>query len=96
MERLNRKYFSLRLAAITFLSVIVIDVVLEAIAILYFDQQSRLEMIVAVPFWIINFLGLPFLLWSGGTLLLELLACLLSAFFWATVAGYFIQKNGNA
>ena len=94
--------FNWRRAAITLICVILFDMALETVSLVFFDQASWWEMIVAVPFWIINFVGLPcvFILrqTSNGALILALVlsACVLSALFWSAVVGYLFRHEQNA
>jgi hypothetical protein len=94
--------FNWRRAAITHICVLLLDMALETVSLVFFDQKSWWEMIVTVPFWIINFVGLPcvFILrqTSSGTLILALVlsTCLLGALFWAALVGYLFRHEQNA
>jgi len=89
------KKFSWKFATFAFLSIIVLDAVLEFLTLLGPEHESWWEWLIGIPFWLINFPGFPLLHYlrasSDGTVIaiLALPVCLLSAFLWSVVAGFF-------
>ena len=96
-RKFSIRRFSWKLAGRTFAGVVAFDLVLEVLTQLFTDpdKMTWLEWLFAVPFWTINFPGLPFIHFArdsanGATILISVLAVfLLGAAFWSVVIGYY-------
>ena len=104
MQTFSWKHFNWTAAASAFLTVLFLDFLLEAINLVIFDTATASggEKVLAVPFWIIHFIGFPLLIFlrhgSGETIGLIVIALiyLLGALFWSTIAGYTFNRKKNA
>ena len=97
MKKFSAKRFSWKLARRAFAGIIIFDLVSVVLTQLFTDADKTtwLEWLFAVPFWTINFPGLPLLHFArdtanGATILITVLAVfLLGATFWSVVVGYY-------
>lgn len=93
------KSFDWKRAAFTFLIIIVFDAVLEFFSLIGPEKNTPWECLFGVPFWIINFPGLPFLghlrdASDGSAIVVTALAIVLfSALLWAVAAGYLLRRK---
>lgn len=94
MKRFNVKSFSWKFAGFVFAAIISFDVVSEFLLLAGPDHESWWEWFIAVPFWVINFPGLPFIHYlrdsSDGTTIVTVVFAVISfsATLWAVAAGY--------
>jgi|HubBroStandDraft_2_1064218.scaffolds.fasta_scaffold1169869_1 hypothetical protein len=93
------KKFNLKIAVKVFIGVIVFDVIMTVLN-LFVPEHTVVETILAIPFWIVNFLGLPLLFIkdiSAGAIVLSVITLpFLSALLWAFGAGHVFRcKSRN-
>jgi|SRR5581483_7263275 len=104
MRTFGWKHFNWTAASCAFLTVLFLDFVIEGINLVFFDTATASwgETVLAVPFWVIHFIGFPLLICLrhgfGETLDLIVIALiyLLGAVFWSTIAGYRFSSKKNA
>jgi hypothetical protein len=93
------KTFNWKLAIATFVVVIALDAVMEFISLLGPQDGRVWDPYLGIPFWIINFPGLPFVRHlrdasNGPTIVLMASAIVLfSALLWAVAAGYLLCRK---
>lgn len=95
MKKICTKRFSWKNACIVFLGIVIFDFLSGFLVSVGPDQESWGEWLFGVPFWIVNFPGLPFLHYmrdsTDGIFELMVLLTVLpfSALIWSVTAGYF-------
>ena len=93
------KRFNWKPAIATFLTVVVFDAVLQLLSLLGPQDGHVWDLYLGIPFWIINFPGLPLVrrlrdASDGGTIIiLAFTICSLSALLWAIAAGYLLRRK---
>jgi hypothetical protein len=93
------KSFSWKRAVATFLIIVAIDAVLEFFSLIGPENNTPWEWFFGIPFWIINFPGLPFLRHlrnasDGPAIVVMALAIVFfSALLWAVAAGYLLGRK---
>ena len=93
------KNFDWKRAVAAFLIIIALDAVLEFFSLILAGNHTPWEWFFGIPFWIINFPGLPFLRHlrnasDGPAIVVIALAIVLfSALLWAAAAGYLLRRK---
>ncbi len=89
-------------AVIAFFAVAAFDAAALFLSVLDINKGGRWEWTIAIPFWIVNFPGLPLLPFlsktSEGAVILGIaaFAVLVSAIFWSAAAGYFFGGRDDS